>query len=319
MLKISSIFNSNQLPYAFLFTILAVSAVEIYGASNFPRKYFNHEVDTLVYKLDRRQFNEKYLLIGDSIGLQTGRQLKQRGDFVILATNQAVEITGNYFLTKRYLLKNPKPEAVFLVSLPFLDRNLDQIYTENFIHRVFTKNEEIWDIVKTIRDPAIACRMFFYKSFPTYKYKLKIQSDLIGFSNAHIYSGIDNLAKHSSAGDYSILNLLQSTFPSVKTSAAHFRELLSLLEENNIDLYYIPAPLSNNNQVDVEPMKKLLSKDLPAIQKEFNNLKYIDNIVFHDKNLFADGIHYTDEGLAKGEKYVSKSIQNFLGPVEQEL
>lgn len=320
MRKILFTSNFNQLPVAFLIAAVCIVAIEFYGSRQLTKKYFNHEVDRVLHKVETEQFDADYLLLGDSVALQLFRQFAKDPRFAVLATNQAIEVTGQLFITQRYLERNPQPKAVIFSGLPFFYRNLEQVYTENFVLRTFTHVDEIWAIFKVKRDPSIALKMVSYKCFPTYKYRLKLQESLVGFTNANIYSGVDDVLKKTKTGGYSLTKIFRKKIQNQNTSLAHFEKLLDFTDKQKILLYYIPAPikkpLPEKKSGDFRQHQKLISYQLPPLKVRYPRFYYFSSQVQHERKLFADHVHYTPEGLPHGEQLMRNRINEILQQVE---
>lgn len=149
MHKILFTSSFNRLPAAFIIAVIGIFIIEFVGHNVLVKRIFSHEVDHVLYNLENSKYNAKYLLIGDSVGLQLFNQFRKDPQFAVFATNQAIEITGQYFLVKRYLENNDvSPSAVLYASGPYYDQNLEQNYTENFVFRPFNKIEEVKEIYR---------------------------------------------------------------------------------------------------------------------------------------------------------------------------
>jgi hypothetical protein len=318
MPRTSFISNFKRLPLAFLLALVTILGIERYVATRVTPNYFNHEVDHLLRLLDVRRFKADYLLIGDSVALQLYRQFQKDPRFDDLAANQAIETTGHYFLVRRYLEKNPPPKAVIFTGLPFHFRDLRQVYTENFVLRTFTHIQEIMDIFQARLDPAMAAKMIAYKTSPSYKFRLKLQQDLVNFSNSDVYSGVDVAVKPAKLGSFSVLSVLSEGLPRETTGMAHFRELLAYLEGKGIDIYYIPAPVpvQDRNKHHAHVREELISSILPQLKDEYANFHYYSELVEFDQKWFVDGVHFTPEGLFLGEEYLRKRVEAIVGKTQ---
>ena len=318
MPRTSFISNFKRLPLAFLLALWAIIGIERYVGSRITPDFFNHEVDHLLRLLDTRRFKADYLLIGDSVALQLYRQFQKDPRFDDLATNQAVETTGHYFLVRRYLEKNPPPKIVIFTGLPFHFRDLRQVYTENFVLRTFTNTQEIIDVYQARLNPAMTAKMIAYKVSPSYKFRLKLQEELVDFSNSDVYSGVDFAIKPAKLGSHSVLNILSDKFPREKTGVTHFRELLAYLEGKGIDLYYVPVPVQMQDRINQHAIdhEELISKILPQLQEEFANFHYSSELVEFDRKWFVDGVHFTPEGLFLGEEYLRKKLEPIVGKTQ---
>ena len=318
MHRILSTSSFRRLPAAFLIAMVSIVCIEAYVWVKAAPSYSNHEVDWLLNQLRDRRFNAEYLIIGDSVGRQISKQFISNPKFAILATNQAVETTGHYFLVRRYLARNPAPKAVIFIGLPFHFRDLDQVYTENFVLRTFTHTREISDIASTKYNPVMTAKMIAYKFLPTFKYRLILQENMVGFTNSDIYSGFDNTVNPAKAGRHSLLRLMKKRRVGHKASTVHFEKLLAYLAMQDIPLYYIPAPIKQQKrkkkQSDSALYQDLFGNYLPAIQSD--HFHYFDSIVEHPGHYFSDRVHFAPEWLPVAEKYFSDILDSIIAEIE---
>lgn len=316
MPRILSIFSSKRFPAACFLAVFCIVVGESVGYFVLQKRSFNHEVDEILYQINSHTFDADYLLLGDSVGRQLLEQFSEDPRYAWLASNQAVETTGQFFIIRRYLEKNQDLEGVIFVGLPFQDKNLEQQYTENFVYRPFTRFDEIWSIFKVKHNPALVLKMLVYKYLQSFKYRLRLQDKIAGFTNSDIYTGVDSAARISSPGNYSLLALLQEQFSEKESSWIHFISLLDYLDQHQIDFYYIPAPVEKLGAKETSPIyiqhQLLVDKRFPLLKKRYPRFHYLTNLVEHDKSLFRDHIHYTVEGLPLGEDYVRRRINSIV-------
>ena len=315
MLK--NLFTSSfkKLPHAFILFLLIVCGIEYTACQKYENKFFSHEVDLILYRLKEKKFNADFLLIGDSVGLQLLRQYSRNPEFAVFATNQAIEITGQYFLIKRYIEKNPPPKAVIFASRPFQNFNLQQVYTENFVLRTFTQFNEILSVFFAKHDFTMLTKMIAYKLLFTYKHRLKIQNNIMGFTNADIYSGVDMESGSFKYNRYSLLAVFDKAKKTENTASYHFKDLLRFLSKKNIDFYYIPVPIAegsslvrNYNESLVSSYNELFFDYLPSLQKKYSNLHYFHKIKEYPNKLFVDHVHFNEDGMSLALPYMSKKV-----------
>lgn len=294
--------------------MLVIGCLEYFGAMNFPGKFFNHEVDHLLYRLDSGTYPADYLLIGDSVGLQLFRQFERDRHFKLFASNQAIEMTGQYFLVQRYLEQNPEPKAVIFASRPFQNNNLIQVYTENFVFRTFTRPHEILEIFRIKRNPAIFCKMVAYALLPSFKYRLKLQSKLVNFTNADVYTGLDGLPQDGGIGRFSLLKIFREKIRTGKTSPEHFKALAGLLHEKDIDFFYIPMPVEKQKKGSylLKQYDELFREFFPGISEENNRFHYFNEVREYPAEMFVDHVHFNDRGLPVAEKYVNNKVKQLM-------
>lgn len=324
MLKNLSTSSFNRLPYAFLVAILIICSVEYVLESKLDGLLSNHEVDTLLHDLNSKKYHADYLLIGDSVGRQLSMQYSQDSRFAMLATNQAIEITGQYFLIKRYMEENPPPRAVIFTSQPFIEfKNLNQVYTENFVLRTFDKFSEISEVFKAKYDVTYLSKMITYKALFSYKYRLRLQEKIIGYTNANIYTGTE---QNSSSAKYnykvSLIKIIKNYKESLNANSSelHFRDLVDFLYSNGVDFYYIPVPIEKQakKSYKMKQHNDLFKGLFPSIKQSYSNTTFYDEYIEYPRNMFADHTHYNKVGLLPAKSYMSNKVDAIVGLYENQ-
>ena len=328
MLRILFTSNFRNIPIAFILAIFGVFLIEYFSHGYLHKTFFNHEVDAALHRVDTNTFDADYLLIGDSVGRQLLQQFNGDKRYAVLATNQAIETTGQFFFVRRYIENNRKPQAVVFVALPFFYRNLNQNFTENFVLRTFNRTDEILDVFTVTYDPANLAKMFSYKFLPTFKFRLRIQESLVGFTNSDIYSGVDMSKPKQSQSPTSLTSaihnsLIRKTLPPEKSSYVHFQNMLAYLDEKDIPFWYIPAPQKKSNTPKGTPQyrqhHRMMKSQLPPLKQRFDNFNYSSDLVEHDRKLFMDPAHYNHKGLPVGEAYMRERILAVTAKYENTL
>jgi hypothetical protein len=270
-------FNSKIWSSAALLTVIIIAIVEITLSQSLPSRIFSHEVDRVLYDIDRTKYNADFVLLGDSIGKQiidsALSDYKNGRTCASLGANQAIEMTGQYFLVERYLRNNSKPKAVIFVGCNQLGGNLEQVYTENFFQRCFLRFNEIAELTLH-KGSQFSFIMMIYKIFPSYRYRLKIQEKLLGYSNANVHTGILNAKKsYGKPGNEArvVANIkykLSDKYPSA-ISDIYFNKLVDMLKRKSIKFYYLNAPISESRY------KQPNLKESRYRLNEFLNIKFI--------------------------------------------
>jgi hypothetical protein len=300
---------SRKTPWAFLFSLVLIFGTEYVVGHQFEQDLLTHEVDWTLYSLNKTSYHADYLLLGDSVGLQLSKAYYQDPKYVVLATNKAIEPTGQYFIIQRYLAKNPVPKAVIFIARPFLDNNLDQVYTENFVLRTFTHWNEIYEIFTTKQDLTILAKMLAYKIFSTYKYKLRLQEKMLGSTNANIYSGIDTTSQQVKYHNYSFIDFFDRVKDSMQENASlrYLKKILFLLQQKKIEFYYIPAPISAKDTYAKKRYRSLLSK-LHKITKDDQGAFFFKKYKTYPASLFVDGVHLDEQGMVLAKKFIANKL-----------
>ncbi len=303
MRNTSSIFNSKTLPLAFFLTLLAIIVFETVPYRFWSQRLFHHEVDQLLYEIEHKKYDADIVLIGDSVGRQiTTKLLSDQAmaarfpgmTFSNLTTNQAIEITGQYYLIQRYLKRNKKPTAILFIGLNPLGQNLDQIFTENFVKRCFTNFHEIAEIALH-KGIGFAFDMFMYKFFPSYRYRLRLQNKILRFHN-NAYTGQEwALQANSEEKNESS----PAAFSTSALSNIYFVRLVDLLSREGISFYFLPAPLKKSTYEHENAKKRItFMKDFfHALEKTYPNFHFIDEIEVYPDTFFLDHVHLNEKSL----------------------
>ncbi|WP_339135050.1 MAG: hypothetical protein WGN25_16930 [Candidatus Electrothrix sp. GW3-4] len=309
----SSIFNFKRIPSAFILALLFIVCCEYGVAKKFGGLFSSHEVDQLVQQLKTTRYDVGYVLIGDSVGLQLSSQYYPDSRFAVLATNQAIEMTGQYFLIQRFLERNPPPKAVIFTGLPFIDRDLNQAVTENFVLRVFTEWREIYEVFLAKYDLTMMAKTITYKVLFSYKHKLQMQKKILGYTNADMYSGLDQESAAFTYNKYSLLKVYRKMKQrGTNSSVFHLGKLLALLQEKGIDFYYIPAPAQQKNNYAQGEYKKMFSDFFPELERKYSNFLWGKEYKKYPANLFRDFVHFNEEGLVLANKVMKEQVYSIM-------
>lgn len=309
--------NFKKLPLAFILAILVVTAVEgVFYHFVPPERLFSHEVDRILYDLERKTYDADVVFLGDSVGGQMIRDILgtkgalaglKKGRIADLSTNQAIEMTGQYFLFKRYLSKNKKPEGVVFISLNPFGGNLEQVYTENFVKRCFTKWSEIAEITSR-KGLSFGLSMVFYKFFPSYRYRLKIQNYLFG-SKKDVYRGEMLPVRDRESASTSKTDL----------SYDYFVKLLGLLQREGIDSYFLAAPQSSSSFERDKMTNAAMASLCLDLEKRFSRFHFRNSTAYYPDTLFyPDKTHFTQEGLRAAVPAVAAELSEIQAFSDQD-
>ena len=185
-----STFSSKVAHNAAFWTVLLIVGIEFFGGRKLADTVDVHQVDRLCERIERDRFDAPVVVLGDSVAEGAFREREaDTTRFAILASNQAIEATGQLFLFRRYLQHNRAPERLLLMALDPTRGKLEQRYTENYVQRVFTRWDEIAYMARWTCDPAFVLKCVSYKLVPSFRYRLHLQESLVGFRHTDIYSG----------------------------------------------------------------------------------------------------------------------------------
>ena len=296
-------------------SLLVITAVEIILQQTLPGKARYHEVDGLLYQMDRQVYNANYVLMGDSVARQLFGQDDRmaRQGWAVLATNQAITMSGQYFILRRYLDRNPVPKIVVMVSLPYLSGSLDTPFADNYIRRTFTEWREIGEVFLLNRDPVFTLKSVAYKLFPSFKYRLYLQKKLLGFTNADIYTGGAYGKKPQSSDSYSMVRFFIKKIVSERDiSSMYFEKILQITQRNNISFQFILPPIKEGNIYAIRGYEKLFLKRFPPLEKRYSNFQYVRELTHYPEDFFVDNVHYSSTGLSLARKYMDGQMDTVL-------
>lgn len=293
------ILSNKKIPHAMLLAAVAVISMEVLQQTRLPATAHYHEVDELLYQLKVQKISADYMLLGDSVGRQLFKSTPdlQNENYAMLATNQAITMTGQYFIAKRYLERNRAPRAVVMLTQGYIHGNLDQNLSDNYIQRTFTDFTEIYEIFRLKRDPVFSAKMLAYRFLPSFKYRLTLQKDWTGFTNAESISGIAYDNRERSRAGYPLSSILTSYIEKKNIPLLHFESLLSLLGQHHIPLFLL-TPAANENSADIRRTYMSLCEELfLKLQKTYPSFHFDKDLPLLRNAYFADGTHFNEAGL----------------------
>ncbi len=301
-----SIFSSRLIRSGLLATLIAVVAAEWQFGRVLPGHYFRHEVDEILYQLDHRRYDDRILSLGNSVGRQMDIAIKRLDRKMLrpMSSNAAIEMTGQYFLLRRYLERNPAPEALILwVDDPF-QGNLRLVYTQNYIQRCFLRWREIGQIAWWKGSPTFTAEMIAYRWLPSFRFRSDIQKDVPFLGVSEI-----GLAPQVAFGNQSGAVSSRSAFSrwwqrrvlgDRSISSVAFERLVELCQTRGIELYLIPAPIAESVAESRGPMqgRAEINERLAALQRRFSVLHFMPESRVYPDDEFRDGTHFKDSYLS---------------------
>jgi len=285
-----------------LWVVLVIAATEALLCRFLPGRYFNHEVDHILYDVEHVAYNATVLVIGDSVGngiFDSWRNDSGRNEvdpLAVLTCNQAIEMPGQYYLVRRYLRKHPRPGAVLFCGIDPRSGNLEQALTENYFQRCFTRWVEIGECFGATGNPVFAGKMLLYKLLPSFKYRVHLQRRLIGIGDPEILANPGARASDArkSYGLFSLAAHAMQKARGDRLSPVYLRRTIASLEHEGIPFYYLPPPAlraSNKYRLGV------LSKQ-QALAQEFRNYTVLSDLyVTYPDDHFCDGYHLSAKGI----------------------
>lgn len=141
-------------------SLVVILPIELYSINHIvPSTQINPEVYQALDNSFQKNQKLKYLLIGDSVGMQLYPCTGKYSDIVSLTCNQAITLAGHYFLLHNYLEQNKDslPDEVILIYNPQSFRNNTDKYTFHYFLKPFYTNkykrlytESLWEAIKSV-------------------------------------------------------------------------------------------------------------------------------------------------------------------------
>ncbi|WFB35365.1 hypothetical protein P3T73_14480 [Kiritimatiellota bacterium B12222] len=294
MLSRFSISNFKLFHNAGFWALLIIVLIESLLQAPLRKRFHRHHVDRLVQKVDEHTFDAPVLILGDSIAENVFRRVVPLEDrFAVFASNQAIEMTGQSFILQRYLAHNPQPAIVVLMAGMPMYGDLEQIFTENYIQRVFIHWSEIAWMAQHTLDPVFISKCIAYKCSPTFRYRQQIRESLRPHKSTEagpVTYTAPQVPKWSASYR---LNQAWKTLRNKNASEKALETMLSLTAEAQIPFVYIPPPGTQQAQATFEQSMREMSR----YQNTWPHLEIWEEerAVFPEDNFF-DGTHFNDQG-----------------------
>ncbi len=305
----------GRVPAALILSLLAIGVIEGIRHERLPAKTFYHEVDELLYRLDGERFDAEGVILGNSVAYQvfSHPSFLERKHVAMLATNEAIGMTGQYFIMKRYLEKNRLPGVVILLTLPLLEGRLADEKADNYLCRTFTRPREILDVFLLKQDPVFALKGVTYLVCPSFKYRLLLQKSWLGFTNAPIYTGAAHaVGRSAQSGTFAVTQIFQDVISCSDIPRRHFVKLLDLFKAKSIPLHFVTPPLKEGNRRIQFQYLHAFVNDFPALQKNYPLLYWSDKITCYPDHLVGDDVHFSKEGLPLARSYLYGLVDEIM-------
>jgi hypothetical protein len=159
----------------------------------------------------------------------------------------------------------------------------------------------------------MTAKTIVYKGMFSYNHKLQLQKKILGFTNADMYSGLDQESSTFKYNKYSLLKVYRKIKQKrTNASIVHLGKLLALLQEKGIDFYYIPAPVQRKNNYAQGEYKKMFSDFFPEMERKYSNLFWRKEYDKYPANLFRDFVHFNEEGQVVVNKVMKEQVYSIM-------
>lgn len=294
--------------WAVFWLFVCIACIESAAFRYLAPRFFSHEMDELLWKLEHDSCDKPVVVLGDSVGRQISLAMRSMGDtrFAPLATSAAVETAGQYFVFLRYLEHNRKPDHVILFMRNPLDGDLKKVCTENYVQRCFTRWHEMASLTWQTRNPAFGLRMLTYR-LASAKYRLHLQRAIPWLAVKDPFEGLPadqiqerkkELKKKSAWERLAGLAFPRSTDT---VSEYYFLKLLDECRRRDIPLYFQPTPMraSKIDTSEETARREALFKRMRQLSAEYPQFSFSGTVKTWPDECFIDGIHIKKENLPR--------------------
>lgn len=256
---------------------------DILGRIFFSTGYRYIGSSSIVPAIEKSANEEGYtkIVLGDSVGNQVFHLFTEdNDDYLLLGTNQAITVTGQYILAKRFLDHNDDASDVYMVILPGgFSNDYSSPLSYSYLIEPFGKTGCLEELSVDTREKMEG----YYGSF-------FINKSVICFLdgsciNNKLYLFYNQNREKKSINEEKLIS---------NESRYYLRELKSICEEKNVILHVIPSPLyeGEDHRKLVEDLRKEIVEE--GLGDIFGD--YCERVTFYPAEYFGDGTHF-------GEKY----------------
>lgn len=257
-------------------SICIILPIELYRMSHIvPSEQIDPEVYYAINNSMQTHAKCKYLLLGDSVGMQLYPCTGSYSNMVSLTCNQAVMLAGHFFMLHNYFEQNSDslPDEVILIYSPrSFSNNTDKYSFHYFLKPFYTKRyktiytKSLWDAIKSIP-------FYWLSQFPFVK-----------------ASGWSVDYQPSPNKPYDMLSPISSDY---------LKLIMSLLKDNNVDFRIIAPPLSEINKISFEQCWQggLNNGEFAGLEDEM--IDYHNTFHYWPDSLFKDHTHLLSEYIPK--------------------
>lgn len=317
---ISEFIKENVKHNASFVTIILIVAIEVSVHGILSEKFISHEVDWTLRHLQSTKNNEPVVILGDSVGYGIfGGWNFRSGKIASLACNQATETAGQYFFLKRFLENNKAPGAVVICDRTPFAGNLNQIFTENYVQRCYTRWSEIVSLMFVKLDPVFTIKMITYKCLSTLKYRLQLQREFTGFTNSDANPGIPKNygSDQSRYGIIDVMSKIQHRLQKETIAEHYFKKILAEMGRIDVPLYYIPPPSRLNINANHRLAQSAIIR-VEELQKEYKNLSLIKEFYQQlSEGYFSDAVHLNGAGIELFRSAMQPTMEKIIVDAKQ--
>lgn len=241
-----------------------------------------------IEKVERKDGYSK-IILGDSVCNQVFNGFQDLNEkYLLLGTNQAITMDGQYILARVFLESHPNATDVYLIMLPnaFMS-GYDSEMSYSYLIEPFGKTEKLNVLSnQTILDMSECYgKLFLRKNVISFIDESCINNKVFLFYNQARIKG----KEHNS-------NRVVS-----EETVYYLSDLQKICADKGVNLHILPCPI-----VDTDENHRLVEKIKNESDSLFDN--YLECVTFYPEEMFQDGVHFGGEYENKNQ--YQKCIQD---------
>ena len=270
---------------------------DIFGRVFFATGYRNIGSAQICPAIDKAEEQNGYskIILGDSVCQQIFNGFQDvNEEYLLLGTNQAITIDGQYILARLFLESHPDATDVYLIMLPnaFMS-GFDSEMSYSYLIEPFGSKGKLYLLTEqTLKDMTDYYGKFFMqRNVIRFLDGSCINNKIFLFSNQNRIKAIE---KNSDR----IISL---------EAEYYLNDLQKICTENNVTLHVLPCPV-----VDSDENRELVNN----LEKESDQMfdDYFRCVTFYPEEMFPDGVHFG--GDYKNIEQYKKCIQDLCDKSE---
>lgn len=241
------------------------------------RRIGSMEICPAIEKVDTPSDHTK-LVIGDSVCHQIFNVFQdQNDDYLLLGTNQAITMDGQYILAKLFLNSHTEVSDIYLVLLPGgFASGCDSEMSYSYLVEPFGRMNKL----NLLSEYSQNMMTDIYGNIFLQKRVIELIDDSCINNKIFLFNNQKRIEKMS-AGESSVLS---------KEAEYYVMDLYEICRSRNISLHILPGPImdTESRYCAVENLQDAVEKS--AVAFLFEN--YFESISYYPEEMFPDGVHF---------------------------
>lgn len=270
---------------------------DILGRVFFATGYREIGSSTIVPAIEKTENCEGYtkIVLGDSVCNQVFNSLSEKNDdYMLLGTNQAVTMTGQYIFATRFLDTASEASDIYIVLLP---SGFSSDFSSELSYSYFVEPFGKTDCFEYLSKDTIDKMEDYYGSF-------FVKKSIINFlDNSCINNKLYLYHNQQSEDEQTQFDLIS------QETEFYLKKLYMECKNRSIKLHILPSPMRDtkeNRSTLYELGEEIEDKNLQFIFGD-----YVERATFYPDDMFKDGVHFADDYI--GTDSINIYINNMVG------